>query len=105
MDDNIHKRLVSCQVEKRSDDLKVRVYEESKKIWRIAIPGILSRLASFGSIVATQSFIGHVSELDLAAYALVQTLVVRFVNGILVIFNALLHISSVNCHEIYVCFN
>ncbi|XP_031106924.1 protein DETOXIFICATION 25-like [Ipomoea triloba] len=84
MDNGIHKRLLSCdQVENTSDDLKVRVYEESSKIWRIALPGVLSRVTSFGSIVATQSFIGHVTEIDLAAYALVQTLIVRFVNGIL----------------------
>nr|GLL47555.1 protein DETOXIFICATION 24-like [Ipomoea trifida] len=85
MDNGIHKRLLSSddQVENTSDDLKVRVYEESSKIWRIALPGVLSRVTSFGSIVATQSFIGHVTEIDLAAYALVQTLIVRFVNGIL----------------------
>ncbi|KAH7854276.1 hypothetical protein Vadar_012024 [Vaccinium darrowii] len=34
-------------------------------------------------MVVTQSFIGHISELDLAAYALVETLTVRFANGIL----------------------
>lgn len=94
MDNGIHKRLLSSddQVENTSDDLKVRVYEESSKIWRIALPGVLSRVTSFGSIVATQSFIGHVTEIDLAAYALVQTLIVRFVNGILVIFNAYFYI-------------
>lgn len=76
-------RLLDSQIEK-VDDLKGRIYDESKKIWRVALPGVLSRVASFGSIVVTQSFIGHISELDLAAYALVQTLTVRFVNGILV---------------------
>ncbi|OIT21517.1 protein detoxification 24 [Nicotiana attenuata] len=76
-------RLLDSQIEK-VDDLKGRIYDESKKIWRVALPGVLSRVASFGSIVVTQSFIGHISELDLAAYALVQTLTVRFVNGILI---------------------
>ncbi|EPS64928.1 hypothetical protein M569_09851, partial [Genlisea aurea] len=66
------------------DDLRTKVYEESKKIWKIALPGIVSRVSSFGTIVVTQSFIGHISPHDLAGYAIVQTLLVRFVNGILI---------------------
>ncbi|XP_031126141.1 protein DETOXIFICATION 24-like [Ipomoea triloba] len=84
MDNGISERLLSSEVDKTNDDLKVRVYDESRKIWRVAMPGVLSRVASFGSIVVTQSFIGHIGELDLAGYALVQTLTVRFVNGILI---------------------
>ncbi|XP_031096855.1 protein DETOXIFICATION 24-like [Ipomoea triloba] len=84
MDNDISERLLSSEVQKTNDDLKARVYDESRKIWRVALPGVLSRVASFGSIVVTQSFIGHTGELDLAAYALVQTLIVRFVNGILI---------------------
>ncbi|CAH9134832.1 unnamed protein product [Cuscuta epithymum] len=72
------------QVVAEGGDLKARVYDETKKIWKVALPGILSRVASFGSIVVTQSFVGHISGLDLAGYALVQTLTVRFVNGILI---------------------
>nr|GMD90631.1 protein DETOXIFICATION 24-like [Ipomoea batatas] len=83
MDNGISERLLSSEVEKTNDDLKVRIYDESRKIWRVALPGVLSRVASFGSIIVTQSFIGHIGELDLAGYALVQTLTVRFVNGIL----------------------
>ncbi|XP_028088174.1 protein DETOXIFICATION 24-like isoform X2 [Camellia sinensis] len=64
-------------------DLKKRVWVESRKIWRVAFPGILARVSSFGTLVITQSFMGHISELDLAAYALVQTLIVRFSNGML----------------------
>ncbi|CAH9079261.1 unnamed protein product [Cuscuta epithymum] len=84
MDNGLGEKLLTSQVDKKDDDLKVKVYNESKKIWRVAFPGILSRVASFGSIVVTQSFIGHIGELDLAGYALVQTLLVRFVNGILI---------------------
>jgi MATE family multidrug resistance protein len=69
--------------EQEDENLTKRVWDESKKIWRVAFPGILSRVCAFGTIVVTQSFIGHISELDLAGYALVQTLSVRFVNGIL----------------------
>ncbi|KAL6988614.1 hypothetical protein U1Q18_014366 [Sarracenia purpurea var. burkii] len=76
-------RLLGSKAREEGGDLKWRIWEESKKMWRVAFPGILARVTSFGLIVVTQSFIGHLSELDLAAYALVQTLTVRFVNGIL----------------------
>ncbi|KAL3632647.1 hypothetical protein CASFOL_025631 [Castilleja foliolosa] len=75
--------LISSSKPEEEGDLKGRVYEELKKIWRVAMPGVISRVSSFGTIVITQSFIGHISSLDLAGYALVQTLSVRFVNGIL----------------------
>ncbi|KAL7138214.1 hypothetical protein ABFS83_10G148700 [Erythranthe nasuta] len=65
-------------------DLKKRVCDESKKIWRVALPSVISRVSWFGTIVVTQSFIGHISSVDLAGFALVQTLLVRFVNGILI---------------------
>ncbi|XP_058205171.1 protein DETOXIFICATION 24-like [Rhododendron vialii] len=82
MDNRVEERLLGSEEEGRSD-LKWRIWVESKKIWRVAAPGILARVTSFGLLVVTQSFIGHISELDLAAYALVQTLTERFVMGIL----------------------
>ncbi|KAL9154855.1 hypothetical protein ABFS82_10G144800 [Erythranthe guttata] len=72
------------QQQQRGDYLKTRLYEESKKIWRVALPSVVSRVSSFGTIIVTQSFIGHISSTDLAGYALVQTLSVRFVNGIVI---------------------
>lgn len=72
------------QGQEDDSDLKRRIWVESKKIWRVALPGIIARVCAFGTIVVTQSFIGHISETDLAGYALVQALSVRFVNGILV---------------------
>lgn len=83
MDNGIHDKLLGSEG-KEVGDLKERVYDESKKIWRIALPGIVARVAAFGALIVTQSFIGHISSVDLAAYALVQTLTVRFANGILV---------------------
>ncbi|XP_047941834.1 protein DETOXIFICATION 24-like isoform X2 [Salvia hispanica] len=81
--DGLQERLLSSGNEPEVD-LKEKVYVESKKIWRVAFPSVISRVSSFGTIVVTQSFIGHISSVDLAGYALVQTLLVRFVNGILI---------------------
>ncbi|KAJ0682616.1 putative multi antimicrobial extrusion protein [Helianthus annuus] len=82
MDDGIETKLLRHE-EEEEGDLKQRIWVESKKIWRVALPGVVSRVCAFGTIVVTQSFIGHISDIDLAGYALVQTLSVRFVNGIL----------------------
>lgn len=84
MDDGIQTKLLRRDEEEEEGDMKGRIWDESRKIWRVALPGVISRVCAFGTIVVTQSFIGHVSNLDLAGYALVQTLSVRFVNGILV---------------------
>lgn len=83
MASGVQERLLSSGAEDEGD-LKKRVYVESKKVWRVAFPSMISRVSSFGTIVVTQSFIGHISSVDLAGYALVQTLLVRFVNGILI---------------------
>ncbi|KAK1413409.1 hypothetical protein QVD17_35182 [Tagetes erecta] len=84
MDNNLQTKLLRHDEEPELEgSLTQRVWTESKKIWRVALPGVVSRVCAFGTIVVTQSFVGHISELDLAGYALVQTLSVRFVNGIL----------------------
>ncbi|XP_073296546.1 protein DETOXIFICATION 24-like [Primulina huaijiensis] len=84
MDNGVHERLLVSSEGKEVVDFKRKVWDESHKIWRVALPGILARVASFGTIIVTQSFIGHQSSVDLAGYALVQTLTVRFVTGILI---------------------
>lgn len=81
----IEEWLLPPKAEEKEGDLKGRIWEESKKIWRVATPSVIARVSSFGTIVVTQSFVGHISAVDLASYALVQTLSVRFVNGILVL--------------------
>ncbi|XP_076932927.1 protein DETOXIFICATION 24-like isoform X1 [Bidens hawaiensis] len=82
MDNGVETKLLRHE-EEQEGALQQRVWDESKKIWRVALPGIIARVSSFGTIVITQSFIGHVSSADLAGYALVQTLTVRFINGTL----------------------
>jgi len=83
MDNSTEERLLSSE-ELNSSDLKRRVWNESKKLWVIAFPGMVARVSSFGMIIVTQLFMGHISELDLAAYGLQQSILLRFVDGILV---------------------
>ena len=64
--------------------LRRRAWEENKKLWVVAGPSIFTRFASFGVTVISQAFIGHIGATELAAYALVSTVLMRFSNGILV---------------------
>lgn len=67
-----------------TESLPWRIWDEAMRIWRISFPAILSRLSLFGVIILTQAFIGHISNLDYAAFAVVQTILVRFVSGVTV---------------------
>lgn len=64
-------------------DLHWRIWQETKKTWRIAFPAILFKVTAFGMVIVTQSFVGHIGRVDLAAYALIQTILL-FANGVLV---------------------
>lgn len=64
-----------------------RIWEESKRVWAIAFPAMVCRVTTYGAYVVSQASFGHISQVDLAAYALVQTILVRFSNGILVSFS------------------
>ncbi|CAM8992153.1 unnamed protein product [Rhodiola kirilowii] len=79
----MEERLLRPDQANQEFGLGQKTWVESKKVWRVAFPAILCRVTSFGLLVVTQAFIGHISELDLAAYALIQTVTVRFSNGIL----------------------
>ncbi|KAB2631637.1 protein TRANSPARENT TESTA 12-like [Pyrus ussuriensis x Pyrus communis] len=63
--------------------LKRRVWIETKKMWVVAGPAIFTRVATFGTNVISQAFIGHIGSVQLAAFSLVFTVLVRFANGIL----------------------
>ncbi|KAG8372258.1 hypothetical protein BUALT_Bualt12G0047700 [Buddleja alternifolia] len=82
MDGSIQESRLNKTAEPKSKYLKREIYEESKKIWKVALPGSISRVSSFGVLIVTRSFMGHISSADLAGYALVQSLSVRFANGI-----------------------
>ncbi|XP_061338871.1 protein DETOXIFICATION 21-like [Gastrolobium bilobum] len=67
----------------KEDSVRKRVWEESKKIWVVAGPAIFTRFSTFGITVVSQAFIGHIGSTELAAFALVMTVLVRFATGVL----------------------
>ncbi|XP_025703822.2 protein DETOXIFICATION 21 [Arachis hypogaea] len=79
--------------------LMKKTWKESKAMWVVAFPAIFTRFSTFGINIISQAFIGHVGSKELAAFALVFTIVVRFANGILVI-SLLFHFSVFRPHPI-----
>jgi len=78
---NINLTINLCykQSVEKEESLRKRAWEESKKMWVVA-----GRFSMFGIMVVSQSFIGHIGSTELAAYAIVMTILVRFINGALV---------------------
>ncbi|XP_048575223.1 protein DETOXIFICATION 21-like [Triticum urartu] len=60
-----------------------RLLEENRMLWAVAGPAICTRFSTFGVTVISQAFMGHIGPTQLAAYALVSTVLMRFSNGIL----------------------
>ncbi|KAL3643128.1 Protein DETOXIFICATION 23 [Castilleja foliolosa] len=67
----------------KEDNLRGKVWPETKKMWVVVGPAIFTRFSTFGINVISQAFVGHIGATELAAYALVFTLLTTFANGLL----------------------
>ncbi|KAI3787459.1 hypothetical protein L1987_41945 [Smallanthus sonchifolius] len=56
MEDGIQAKLLRREEEEEEGDLKGRIWDESRKIWRVALPGVISRL---GTSSATETLCGQ----------------------------------------------
>ncbi|BAT85016.1 hypothetical protein LR48_Vigan10g198100 [Vigna angularis] len=88
MEENLKQKLlnraVTSEQEKEDESsLGKRVWKESKVMWIVAGPAIFTRFSSFGLNVISQAFVGHIGPRELAAFALVFTVLIRFANGVL----------------------
>lgn len=118
MEDTVNEKLLTGvrRAEEGVDGegtLKDRIWIESKKMWIVAGPAIFTRFSTFGVSIISQAFIGHIGPTELAAYALVSTVLLRFANGILVLSasllllvycfpSMLLNISPLRCYKIVI---
>ena len=59
---------------------------ESKKLWRIAGPAIFTAICQYSLGALTQTFAGHVSELDLAAVSVENSVIAGLAFGVMVNF-------------------
>ena len=65
--------------------LKDKLWIENKKMWIVAGPAIFTKFSTFGVNLVSQAFVGHIGSVELAAYSLVMTVLVRFAMGVQVI--------------------
>jgi MATE family multidrug resistance protein len=64
-------------------DLGKRIWVESKKLWRIAGPAIITRITMAGTNLVTQAFAGRLGDLELAAITIATTVIVGLSFGLL----------------------
>ncbi|KAL2521699.1 MATE efflux family protein [Forsythia ovata] len=65
------------------EDLKRKVWIESKLLWHIVGPAIFSRISSYSMNVITQAFAGHLGDTELAAISIVNNVITGFDFGLL----------------------
>jgi MATE family multidrug resistance protein len=84
-DHDLKKKLLVKKLDDNEEELSLvnKMWKESKLMWVVAGPAIFTRISTFGIQIISQAFVGHIGSKELAAYALVFTVLVRFVNGIL----------------------
>ncbi|XP_074281567.1 protein DETOXIFICATION 27-like [Silene latifolia] len=66
-----------------NEDIVRKVWVESKKLWHIVGPSIVSRIASYSMLVITQAFAGHLGDLELAAISIGCNVIVGFDYGLM----------------------
>ncbi|CAK9320562.1 unnamed protein product [Citrullus colocynthis] len=69
----------------RDEDFVRRVWIESKKLWHIVAPAILSRVSTHSVMVTSQAFAGHLGDLDLAAISIALNVIIGFDLGLMAI--------------------
>ncbi|KAL6962760.1 Protein DETOXIFICATION 27 [Sarracenia purpurea var. burkii] len=82
-DKNDDEYLHRHRQESNGGNLIRRIWLESKKLWHIAGSSIFTRIAMFSITVITQSFAGHLSNLELAAISIVTTVIIGITFGFL----------------------
>ncbi|KAL9245602.1 hypothetical protein vseg_019232 [Gypsophila vaccaria] len=85
MCDDHHKvaLLKNHQASSSDESVVSRVWCESKKLWHIVGPSIISRIASYSMLVITQAFAGHLGDLELAAISIGSNVIVGFDFGLM----------------------
>ncbi|CAO2830581.1 unnamed protein product [Amaranthus hypochondriacus] len=71
------------ELQKYDETIIKRGWVESKKLWHVVGPSIISRLCSYTMFVVTQSFAGHLGDLELAAVSVGCNVIVGLNFGLL----------------------
>ncbi|PIN02314.1 hypothetical protein CDL12_25175 [Handroanthus impetiginosus] len=73
----------SADINLTTKKIRAKTWDESKTMWKIAAPAILTTVAQFSIGFVTIAFVGHLGELELAAVSVVQNVLEGFVYGIM----------------------
>ncbi|XP_043699202.1 protein DETOXIFICATION 20-like [Telopea speciosissima] len=77
-------KLLPCSAaEEEQNQLYSRLWIESKQLWIVAGPAILTRLSMYGTFIIAQAFIGHIGDTELAGLSIVYHVLVRFSIGVM----------------------
>ncbi|XP_027077896.1 protein DETOXIFICATION 27 isoform X2 [Coffea arabica] len=79
----LHSESSKYEIDDDDQNLRRRVFVESKKLWHIVGPAIFSRITSYSMNVITQAFAGHLGDTELAAISIINNVVVGFDFGLL----------------------
>lgn len=71
---------------------------ESKKLWKIAGPVIFTAICQYSLGAITQTFVGHVGTLELAAVSVENSVVAGFAYGLMVKFTRVLMSPTIRNH-------
>ncbi|XP_027074364.1 protein DETOXIFICATION 27 isoform X1 [Coffea arabica] len=79
----LHSESSKYEIDDDDQNLRRRVFVESKKLWHIVGPAIFSRITTYSMNVITQAFAGHLGDTELAAISIINNVVVGFDFGLL----------------------
>ncbi|KAL0438676.1 UNVERIFIED_CONTAM: protein DETOXIFICATION 27 [Sesamum latifolium] len=83
--DKNHKNDVTCTVTNtlQENSLPAKVWDETKQLWHIVGPTVISRISNATMNIITQSYAGHLGDLELASVSIANNVIVGFNWGLL----------------------
>ncbi|XP_016684108.2 protein DETOXIFICATION 27-like [Gossypium hirsutum] len=80
---NQNQKKIYGEMKMGKKDLSTRLWIETKKLWVIVGPSIISPVASYSMNIITQAFAGHLGDVQLAAISIANTAIVGFNFGLI----------------------
>ncbi|KAL0360798.1 UNVERIFIED_CONTAM: protein DETOXIFICATION 27 [Sesamum radiatum] len=80
-----HKNDVTCTDTNtlQENSLPAKVWDETKQLWHIVGPTVISRISNATMNIITQSYAGHLGDLELASVSIANNVIVGFNWGLL----------------------
>ncbi|CAL5329144.1 unnamed protein product [Camellia sinensis] len=72
-----------AELDLEGEKITEKCWDESKKMWQIAAPAMLTAVTQFSIGFVTAAFVGHLGDVELAAVSIVQNVIEGFVYGVM----------------------